>query len=120
MLTLITWIILTIIPWYTPHQSMQQMIDSGHTLYISDSAYCGWKKLILAHSRTKAGQYIKQLRERDIIKLSNSCTYQIQTIRKVKLKNYNTSIFNKQTLFLQTSDIKWRVRIKKTTLVSDT
>ena len=119
MLTLLTGIALSIIPWSTSHQSMQQMIDSGHTLYVSDSAYCSWRKLIVAHSYLKAGKYIKQLKEHDIIKLSNSCTYEVQTIRKVKIKNYNTNIFW-NTLFLQTSDIKWRVWIKKTALVSDT
>ena len=118
MLTLLTWIILTITSRSTPHQSMQQMIDSGHTLYISDSAYCSSRKLIAVHSFNKAGSYIAKLKTGDIIRISNACTYKVESVKKVKTEETSASIFNKSTLFLQTcSKRKWRTIIIETTQI---
>lgn len=118
MLTLITWIILTLSPRSTPHQSMQQMIDSGHTLYISDSAYCSWRKLITTHNYFTGWIYIVKLKTGDIIRTSNDCKRKVRSIRKVKNKDTNTSIFKDNILYLQTcSKKKWRTIIIETQLI---
>lgn len=117
MLTLLTWIILTITTRSAPHQSMQQIIDSGHTLYISDSAYCYWKKLIAADILFTGGRYIKQLKNNGIITTSNGCTYKIKNTKVIRTKDYNMSYFTWNYLYLQTCSNPWRTIIKKAILI---
>jgi len=117
MLTLLTGIVLSIIPWSTSHQSMQQMIDSGHTLYISDSAYCYWKKLIAADIIFSGGRYIKQIKNNDIITIWNSCTYKVKSTKVLRTKDYNMSYFTWNYLYLQTCGNLWRTIIKKAILI---
>lgn len=117
MLTLLTGIVLSIIPRSAPHQSMQQMIDSGHTLYISDSAYCRWKKLIAADILFTGGRYIKQLKNNDIITTSNKCKRIIKSTKVLRTKDYNMSYFTWNYLYLQTCSNPWRTIITKAVLI---